>query len=93
MNPINLMNLFISLRIKTFSVLYLRPPIYEKDINRFIKFIGFMIKHLFSSTHLSYYNSKGRQPKRRSRRRRRQTREQERHTTTNNRHSTPKTKF
>ena len=51
-----------------------------------------LLKCAFSSTRLSYYNSKGRQPKRRSRRRRRQTREQERHTTTNNRHSTPKTK-
>jgi hypothetical protein len=47
---------------------------------------------LFISTHLSYYNSKGRQPKRRSRRRQRQTREQERHTTTNNKQSTPKSK-
>jgi hypothetical protein len=49
-----------------------------------------LLKCAFSSTHLSYYNSKVGQPKRRSRRR--QTREQERHTTTNNRHSTPKTK-
>ena len=74
------MNLFIpfsyigGLNYKTENAFILYSNLRPLGIN--------LLKCAFSSTHLSYYNSKGRE---------RQTREQERHTTTN-RHSTPKTK-